>query len=103
MFKSLNSGNISVKLSRIKWSIYLFFQPVIFFLEYREPMYSLRRSVFGSEYRGLLLENLSLRFINIFLETRNFLLKRWYRFRFEVRAFYWFVFHGLILHRDDDD
>ena len=80
-----------------------FFEFVILRLKYNEPMYSLRRSISDREYRGILFLNFGLKLINIFLESRNLLLERWYAFLFKIRAFYWFVFHGIILHRGDSD
>jgi len=82
--------------------ILFFFEFVILPLKYNEPMYSLRRSIFDREYRGILFLNFRLKLIVIFRESRNFFLQRWYAFRFEIRAFYWFAFHGIILLRDDD-
>ena len=79
-----------------------FFEFVILRLKYNEPMYILRRSISDREYRDLLFLNFGLKFINIFLESRNFLLQRWYAFWFKIRAFYWFVFHGVILLHGDD-
>ena len=106
MFKSFYCCNVLMNLRNVVRNVRFFFQFVVFCLEYRELMYSLRRSIFDREYRGLLRENLSLCFINIFLESRNFLLKRWYAFRREARFFlrslYYFTFHGIILLRDDD-
>jgi hypothetical protein len=38
----------------------------------------------------------------LYLKLSIFLLKRYYRFYFGVRAFYWFAFHGVILDQDLD-
>src|SRR3972149_9296013 len=81
----------------------LFLEFVILPLKYGEPMYSLRRSISDREYRNLLFLNFRLQLLVIFRESRNFLLQRRYALWFEIRAFYWFAFHGIILLRDDDD
>ena len=40
---------------------------------------------------------------NLYLKFSIYFLKLWYRVAFEIRCFYWFVFHGRILLRNDND
>ena len=54
----------------------------------------------------LSLQDSVLKFIRLYFKTLNFLLKVYLRFLicgcFELRAFYWFAFHGVILLKDDE-
>ncbi len=64
----------------------------------------LRVLYFNFDYFLFLFQDFSLKFQNLMLKTINlylqfliFLMKSGYRIKFEIRSFYWFVFHGIIL------